>query len=422
MPCTPLSLAIDPGEILIAQGLPPDPWQRRFLVAEHRYTLLCCTRGGGKSRSSSAKALHRALFRRNSLVLLLSRTQRQSLELFRYVKQGYNAIGRPIEAVRENETTLELVNGSRIVSLPGMEETIRSFQGVSLLLIDEAARVSDALYRSVRPMLGVSRGHLIALSTPFGQKGWFWEAWTQGGEDWNRICVPWTECPRLTPEFIDGERRACGDSWVRQEFECSFESMTGLVYPDFEKQCGTDELPVISGEWVGGIDFGYRNPFAAIWGFRDTHDILWIVGERYAREKGLHEHIAGLPKGVTWYADPSHPTEINALCKAGLTVRKGTNAIKAGIAAVRARIETQRLKIMRRECPNLLLEAKRYHYDPDRPDEVPVDADNHALAALRYLISRVDHDFLSRFLRHEPPEDTPSDRKEIPESWWTMQE
>jgi hypothetical protein len=64
--------------------------------------------------------------------------------------------------------TLELVNGSRIVSLPENESGIRGFSGVNLLVIDEAARVDDSLYRSVRPMLAVSGGRLVALSTPFG--------------------------------------------------------------------------------------------------------------------------------------------------------------------------------------------------------------------------------------------------------------
>ena len=70
------------------------------------------------------------------------------------------------------QTQLKLANGSRILCLPGKEETVRCFSP-SLLIIDEASRVPDDLYRSVRPMLAVSKGRLIALSTYFGQRGWF---------------------------------------------------------------------------------------------------------------------------------------------------------------------------------------------------------------------------------------------------------
>src|SRR5205807_10625629 len=132
--------------ILTAQGLAPDPWQRELLLSPAPRILLNCSRGAGKSRVCSALALHTALSRPDSLVLLLSRALRQAVELLRYVKQGWKALGRPLPTRRLNETLLELANGSRVVSLPGREETIRSYQGVSLLLIDEAARVPDDLY------------------------------------------------------------------------------------------------------------------------------------------------------------------------------------------------------------------------------------------------------------------------------------
>ena len=145
-----MRMALDPAVILEAQGLTPDPWQKQFLVGHHRKVLLCCTRGAGKSRATSALALHTALFTPNSLVLILSRAQRQAGELFRYVRQGYSAIGRPIKLAKETETQYEFENGSRVISLPGVEQTVRSLQGVTLLIIDEAAQVADDLYRTVQ--------------------------------------------------------------------------------------------------------------------------------------------------------------------------------------------------------------------------------------------------------------------------------
>src|SRR4051812_38699353 len=136
-----LAASLDPPRILMAQGLTPDPWQREFLFSPARDILLNCSRGAGKSRVTSALALHTALFRPQSLTLLVSRSLRQSSELFRYVKQNYKALNRPLKTVKENDTQLEFANGSRIISLPGKEETIRSFQGVHLLVLDEAARI-----------------------------------------------------------------------------------------------------------------------------------------------------------------------------------------------------------------------------------------------------------------------------------------
>src|SRR3954447_19398306 len=131
-------------------------------------------------------------------------------------------------------------------------------------------------------------------------------------------------CPRITAQFIDEERAAMGDAWVRQEYECSFESMEGLVYPDFaEKTEWTIGLPP-EGKPVGGIDFGWRNPFAAIWGVLDKDDVLWIHGERYLRETPLHEHVKALrvKNPRMWYADPAGRTEIEELRAANFTVRR----------------------------------------------------------------------------------------------------
>jgi hypothetical protein len=58
-------------------------------------------------------------------------------------------------------------------ALPGTEKTIRGFSGAALLIVDEAARVDDALYYAVKPMLAVSGGSLLMLSTPYGRRGEF---------------------------------------------------------------------------------------------------------------------------------------------------------------------------------------------------------------------------------------------------------
>src|SRR5262249_25704588 len=155
--------------------------------------------------------------------------------------------------------------------------------------IDEAARVPDELYRAVRPMLAVSNGRLICLSTPYGKRGFFHDAWANGGDDWHRIEVPADRINRITPQFLEQERRALGPSWYLQEYFCRFEALQGLVYPDFD--CCVVPGPAPQGKRrVGGIDFGWRNPFAAVWGTLDEDGVLWLTGEHYSREKPLRYH------------------------------------------------------------------------------------------------------------------------------------
>lgn len=394
------ALALDPCRILLARGITPDPWQRELLLSSDRQILLNCSRQSGKSTVVSVLALHAALFAADALVLLLSPSQRQSTEIFRKVLDAYQALGQPLRARYRTQLRLELTNGSRILCLPGREETIRSFSGVTLLVLDEAARIADDLYRSVRPMLAVSQGRLIALSTPFGQRGWFFQEW-QGDGPWKKIRIGWRDCPRITADFIAEETRAMGLPWVQQEYETLFTALEGLVYPDFGQAVVCD-WPQLSGRRVGGIDFGWHNPFAALWGVLDADDVLWIEGERYLRQTPLHEHAAALRQvgAEKWYADPSGRTEIEELRAGGLAVWRGDNAIRAGIAAVAARLRTGRLKVRRDACPNLLAEAALYRYptaaERVRSGENPVDEYNHALGALRYLISRLDARFIAR--------------------------
>jgi hypothetical protein len=106
---------------------------------------------------------------------------------------------------------------------------------------------------------------------------------------------------------------------------------------------------------------------------------------------------------------------------AGFTVAEGDNSLRPGIAAVSARLENGTLRVLEGRCPNLLSEAAlyRYHDDPsERHAEVPVDEHNHALAALRYLISRLDARQMARN-RHGPrgadPGDTPP--RPAPRPW-----
>ena len=74
-----------------------------------------------------------------------------------------------------------LPNGSRIVGVPGNAETVRGFSGVSMVLVDEAARVKDEMFVALEPMLAVGEGDMWLMSTPKGRSGFFYEAWEYGG-------------------------------------------------------------------------------------------------------------------------------------------------------------------------------------------------------------------------------------------------
>jgi hypothetical protein len=128
----------------------------------------------------------------------------------------------------ESVLKLELENDSRILALPGGEEgkTIRGLGGARLIIVDEASRVEDSLLQVVRPMMAVNAdAALIALSTPAGRRGFFYEQWHAPDDDgWHKIRVAATDCPRITKEFLEEEYRQLG--------KIMFESEYGLIFHD----------------------------------------------------------------------------------------------------------------------------------------------------------------------------------------------
>jgi hypothetical protein len=224
-----LRLALDRVAFAKRLGLEPDPWQEDLLRSTSDRVLLNCCRQSGKSTMTAIVALHRALYHPDSLILCLAPALRQSQELFSKMAGFYRDLGRPISAVAERKLSLELENHSRIVTLPGSEKTVRGFSGAALLVVDEAARVDDSLYYAVRPMLAVSGGSLMMLSTPYGKRGVFFEEWTNG-IGWERYEVPASQCPRIPEVFLEEERRSLPRRVYRQEYECSFEETDDQVF------------------------------------------------------------------------------------------------------------------------------------------------------------------------------------------------
>ncbi len=198
----------------------PDLWQASVLRSTAPWLLLNCCRQSGKSTTTAIVALHSALFD-PGLVLLVSPSLRQSKELFSKVI-GFLRGLEPAEVLDEdNKSSCTLGNGARIVSLPGDPDTVRGFSAPKLVIKDEAAYVADAMQAALDPMLAVSRGRLIELSTPNGRRGHFFENWDRG-EGVERIKLIGRECPRIAGEFLEQQRRKLGPLLFSQEFEGAF--------------------------------------------------------------------------------------------------------------------------------------------------------------------------------------------------------
>jgi len=220
-------------------GFLPDAKQVEVLRSNAKRGILNCSRQWGKSTVAAAKAVHRAYTRPGSTVLVACPCERQSAEFLRKASGMVRKLNIAPRGDGDNATSLLFPNGSRIVGLPGMAATVRGFSAVSLILIDEAAAVTDEMYRSLSPMLAVGDGDLWMMSTPRGRHGFFYETWAGGDEDWLRMSVTAMDCERISPGFLDKERRNMPASWFAQEYMCEFTADGTEMY---DRQLITDAL------------------------------------------------------------------------------------------------------------------------------------------------------------------------------------
>jgi hypothetical protein len=225
-----LMRAFDPVQLALDAGIMPDPWQAKLLRERPKRCLMLCSRQSGKTETAIFLGIWTALYEPNSLVLIVSPSQRQSQEVFRRLMIAYNKLQGVPELAQESALRAELANGSRIVALPGSEKTVRGYTGARLIILDEAARVDDALLAALRPTMATVNGSLIMLTTPFGKRGEFYRAWTEG-QGWTKVRVPASMCPRLTQEFLDDERRELGAMRFSEEYELAFLEPDESVFP-----------------------------------------------------------------------------------------------------------------------------------------------------------------------------------------------
>lgn len=237
------SRALDPTLLAIDCGIDPDAVQRRLLTASSKKVIVNCCRQWGKSTTTAVLAVHEALYAAPAMIVLVSPSQPQSTELFRKVHGFWERLQGVPSAEQESLTRLSLANGSRIISLPGSERTVRGYSGVTLAILDEASRIPDELLVAIRPMLATTDGRFIALSTPAGKRGWFYESWISEDSSWERISVKGADCPRISEAFLADELKALGPMRFAAEYCCEFhDAETAAFSTDLIAQALTDSF------------------------------------------------------------------------------------------------------------------------------------------------------------------------------------
>lgn len=238
-----LAETLDPVAFAAGRGFVAEKWQEKLLRSVAPRIAVPCSRQVGKTQTTSYKALHRALNSPGRDVLIVSPTQRQSTEMLARIKAVYRGMTSAPRLTKDNDSEIALANGSRIVSLPGIEGSIRGFSNVLLLVVDEASRVDDDVWASVLPMVG-SDGQIMALSTPWGQRGWFYEVCSSAPlNNWELHRVTVYDSEQWTAARIEEVRQQVGRFVFASDYEAVFQDTEDQLFSTADvRSAYTDEI------------------------------------------------------------------------------------------------------------------------------------------------------------------------------------
>ena len=210
-----------------------DKWQQEVLDCKGNI----CLRSGrqvGKSFIISRKAGDFALKHPNKFILIIASVERQSELIFEKVLTYVHDTSRiSIKMGKDRPTKhkLQLKNGSTILCVPTGESGygIRGFT-IDMLIADEAAFIPEAVWTAVTPMLAVTQGFIILLSTPFGREGYFARCFTDPA--YTKFHISSEDCPRIDKSFLAHEKATMTRLQYQQEYQGLFVDDLMQFFPD----------------------------------------------------------------------------------------------------------------------------------------------------------------------------------------------
>lgn len=340
---------------------------------------------------------------------------------------------------RRNREVYEYANGSCVV-VGGLDKPEKTFSGeYDIVAVFEAIECDEndieLLLRTLRhgkwrPSWSRGPHHALVMDTNPGPE----THWLNHRDDWlERIESRHEDNPRLWDgrdwtdegrayiamlDALTGHRRERlrYGRWVSAE---------GLVYHEFDRRVHViDKMPDGWESWpkYRAIDFGFKDPFVCLWA-AVKDDRVYVYREMYRSQRIVADHAARineLSRGESYVATiADHDAEDRAtLARHGITTTPAQKDIASGLDAVRSRLRVlgdgrpslfilrgcgveHDGELARAKRPTSLLEEFDCYVWKRRADKTekdePMDRDNHALDALRYLCKHLEGRGASRF-------------------------
>lgn len=195
-----------------------DPWQERLLLLKVKNICIVSGRQCGKTTIVALLAVKFALENQNQFILIGSGIIEQAQHLFRKIKDYIFAEHKDKLLGKPTLEFLEFDNGSKILCVP-IGDTGDSMRGytATMIIIDEAALVPDRAWEAIEPVIAVTKGRIILLSTPKFKKGFFYKS-SLDKKNYNVETISARDCPRYTKEYLDRKQAEKSPIVFAQEY------------------------------------------------------------------------------------------------------------------------------------------------------------------------------------------------------------
>ncbi len=422
-------------------GLTLHPRQAEFVVTPARFAFYVGGVGAGKTYAGAARAVRYILDQPGSLGLigaptypmLRDATSRTFFELLERVGYAPGWVANPRAEPQEgtyvynkSEGHLRLPHGTEVL-FRSLDEPDR-VRGLSLawFWLDEAALCGYRAWQLLKGRLR-QRGYETAgwaTGTPRGRDG-FYRDFELAPRDGHRLfrAATHANAANLPAHYVDD--LGYTGAFYDQEVLGLFTAFAGLVY----QLDTTSPVPVghlrtpapgqTFARVIGGVDWGYTNPTAAVVFGLDGDGRAWQLAEWYRRGAALEEVVIPALMELTraygveqWWCGPDEPEHIERpareLKREGRMCRVSAaeNAVVPGIQTVTKALAlrgdgTRGLYVDPAACPHTLAEYASYQYPPAEPEgpaggmpagtgtvlsELPLKAADHAMDATRYAL------------------------------------
>ena len=241
------------------------PAQSKIFLDQSRFKVVCAGRRFGKSFLSLCTLLHEAATQDKALCWYVAPTYRQAKQIAWKMLKEFAPRGFVV-ATNETDLSLTFKNGS-VIALRGADN-YDSLRGVGLnaLVLDEFADMDESAWAEVlRPALSDKQGRALFIGTPAGYNH-FYQLWIDAHHkaDWSAYQFTTAQGGNVLQPELDAARLDLDDRTYRQEYEASFESLTGRVYYAFDRvQNVSADLVDTGAELLVGMDFNI-NPMSAV--------------------------------------------------------------------------------------------------------------------------------------------------------------